>query len=90
MYQIAIKAIRSHKLKKESLNIELSKVDWNINVGDVQQYWNMFENKLIKIVDLVAPLVDHYDNVIKEIVPKVIKNKINKRNRLLKSFKKVM
>ena len=75
MYQIAIKAIRSHKLKKESLNIELSKVDWNINVEDVQQYWNIFENKFIKIVDLVAPLVDHHDSIIKEKVPKVIKTK---------------
>ena len=53
------------RYSKESLNTELSNIDWNINVDDVQQYWNLFENELIKIVDLVATLVDYHDNVIK-------------------------
>ena len=53
-----------------------------VNVDDVQQYWNLFEKKLIKVVDYVAPLVDYHGNLIIEKAPKSIKNKINKRNRL--------
>ena len=70
------------------LNLELSKIDWNIGVDDVQQFWNIFKSRQIKIVDTLVPLVDHHNNVIKEKFPWNIKNKINKRNRLLKSFKR--
>ena len=45
-------------------------------------------SKLIKIIDDIVPLVDYVNDVIKEKTPKLVKNKINKRNRLLKSFKK--
>ena len=40
---------------------------------------------LIKIIDEIVPLVDFQGNIIKDITPKPIKNKINRRNRLLKS-----
>ena len=76
------------RYSKDLLNLELAKIDWNIGVDDVQQYWNIFEDRLIKIIDSLVPLVDHHNNVIKEKVPWNIKNKINKRNRLLKSFKR--
>ena len=73
---------------KELLNDKLSSVDWNINIDDVQEFWNRFENMLIKIVDEIVPLIEFEGNIIKENTPRVIKNKIIKRNRLLKSFKK--
>ena len=41
-----------------------------------------------RIVDSLVPLVDQHNNVIKEKVPRNLENKINKRNRLLKSFKR--
>ena len=75
------------RYSKEWLNDELKKVDWNINIDDVQQYWNAFENELIKIVDRIVPLVDYSNNIVKLKPHRSIKNKINKRNRLLRSFK---
>jgi hypothetical protein len=41
---------------------ELSKINWDINVVDVQQYWNVFENMLIEVVDKLAPLTKFYYN----------------------------
>ena len=73
---------------KETLINKLTGVDWKIEINDVQQYWNVFESKLIKIIDDIVPLVDYVNDVIKEKTPKLIKNKINKRNRLLKNLKK--
>ena len=69
------------------LNEKLSSVDWNIDIEDVQDFWNVFENKLIKIVDEIVPMTQFDGNIIKERIPKLIKNKINRRNRLLKTFK---
>ena len=63
-------------------------MDWNINIDNVQKFWNVFENNLIRVVDEIVPLTDFVGNVVKSNIPKNIKNKINKRNRLLKSFKK--
>ena len=70
------------------LNEKLSSVDWNIDIEDVQDFWNVFENKLIKIVDEIVPMTQFDGNIIKERIPKLIKNKINRRNRLLKTFKR--
>ena len=63
-------------------------MDWNIDIEDVQDFWNVFENKLIKIVDEIVPMTQFDGNIIKERIPKLIKNKINRRNRLLKTFKR--
>ena len=43
---------------------------------------------MINIVDEIVPLADYVGNVIKESTPGFIKNKINKRNRILKNFKR--
>ena len=71
---------------KEKLNVKRSLIDWSIGVDDVQEYWNVLENKLINIVDEIVPLKTFELHVVKEITPKFIQNKINKRNRLLKCF----
>ena len=75
------------KYSKELLCDELSIVDWKSNIGDVQGFWNEFENKLVHVIDKIVPLTPFVNNIIKEPIPSVIKNKINIRNRLLKKRK---
>ena len=72
----------------ELLNEKLASVDWNIGKDNVQDFWNVFENKLIKIVDEIVQMTQFDGNIIKECIPKLIKNKINKRNIFLKTFKR--
>ena len=73
---------------KEILHEKLCSVDWNIDIDTVQEFWNEFEFKLISIIDDIVPLCDFSGTIIKEPTPRIVKNKINKRNRLLKLFKK--
>jgi hypothetical protein len=57
--------------------------------NDVQQYWNVFENLLVNIVDKVAPLATFINNKITNIdIPNSIKNILNKRHRSLKNLKR--
>ena len=60
-----------------------------INVNDsVQQYWNTLENVLINAADQVAPLIYIKDNSFSKLsIPRPIKTKINKRNKLLERNK---
>ena len=60
--------------------------NWNIEVEDVQQYWNVFENKTIKIIDEIVLMTNFEGGVIKEKTPKNIRNKISRHNRLLKNY----
>ena len=76
------------KYSKDVLRAKLSSVNWDIKIDNVQQYWNVFEGLLIGIIDEIVPLTEFSSNVITDSPPKSVKNKINKRNRLLKSFKK--
>ena len=48
-------------------------MDWRIEIDDVQQFWNVFENRLIKVIDEIVPLVEYHGNIIKEITPRPIK-----------------
>ena len=32
------------KYSKDVLNEKLSNIDWNIEIDNVQEYWNVFEN----------------------------------------------
>ena len=63
----------SPKLKKKCdwrrysgglLNTKLNEVDWDIDIDEVQEYWNVFESKLIKIVDAIVPLAEFCLNTI--------------------------
>ena len=74
------------KYSKDVLIQELSKVDWKIPFDSVQAYWNCFESKLIEVVDNIAPpeLANSLQSNSKSSQPPHIRNKINKRARLLK------
>ena len=69
---------------KNELCLKLSGVDWSNNANCVQEMWNDFENKLIEVVDLLAPLSKFKGEFIVTKPCPVIKNKLNLRNRLLK------
>jgi hypothetical protein len=57
----------------------------------VQGYWDEFEHKLVRVVDVVAPLVEFInDSSVKSVsTPSHIKTLINIRKRLLIKKKKV-
>ena len=64
---------------------KLSDVDWSCNADSVQTCWNDFENKLLKVVDELVPITQFSDKIsIKKTLPDVIKNKLNRRKRLIK------
>ena len=65
------------KYSKDSLCCLLSDVEWSIDIDDVQGFWNDFETKIIKVVDELVQLCAFVNNVVKEKVPRLIKNKIN-------------
>ena len=57
------------------------------NANSVQGMCNDFENKLIEIVDLLAPLSEFEGEFLVNKSCLVIKGKLNLRNRLLKTLK---
>ena len=71
-----------------SLCSELSVVNWDIDACNVQEYWNIFENALIKVVDKVAPYTKFKNNVVlNSSTPHKIKTMLNARKNLLKKLK---
>ena len=73
---------------KISLCHELSLVDWSCNEDSVQATWNNFENKLLRVVDDLVPLSCFSDKIsTKNSLPDSVRNKINRRKRLLRRFK---
>jgi hypothetical protein len=76
------------KNSKELLNSKLASVHWDTEIDSVQQYWNVFEEALVSVVDEVAPMVPFTNNTVsKSQIPASIKNKLNKRCRLLRTIK---
>ena len=52
---------------------------------DVQGFWNCYESILVEIIDELAPMELQKDKITKCVsIPAWIKNKINRRDRLLK------
>ena len=73
------------KYSKPLLIEKLTSNNLNIDTDDVQTYWNCFESLLVDIVDQVAPLEKIGNNKPSHnFIPANIKNKINKKDRLLK------
>jgi len=76
------------KYSKDNLLLSLSVLDWGIDIDNVQEYWNVFENLLINVVDVVAPLTEFVNNIAKNTKPpKEVNNLLNVRKRYLKQFK---
>ena len=48
---------------KDLLCDKLSNINWDIDVCEVQQFWNVFENLLIKVVDDIVPMTVFHGNV---------------------------
>jgi hypothetical protein len=65
-------------------NLNVNNIDWSIL--NFQDSWNAIENVIINTVDKLAPVkmfpINPPNNSLK--VPRSIKQKLNKRNRLLK------
>ena len=49
------------------LNLKLSQVNWEVDIDDVQGFWNDFESKVIQIVDEIVLLMEFTLNLIVEI-----------------------
>jgi hypothetical protein len=70
------------------LKDELDKMDWDFQDDNVQDFWNNFGNRLVGVVDRVAPLCEFKDNrVPKGCLPSWVKNKLNYRKRLIRRFR---
>ncbi len=73
---------------REALCKLIQQEDWTIEDDTVQGTWNLFENKLVNILDILIPMRDFTNNNCKTIKSNpVIKNKLNVRKRLLKLYK---
>ena len=55
--------MKDENIQVNLLNTRLASVDWNINISDVQQYWNMFEHLLINVVDEIVPMAVFEGNI---------------------------
>ena len=67
---------------------KLAETNFNFTTDDSQSYWDLFENKLITIVDEIVPLTPFILNQTLSSAkpPKNIKHKLNLRKRLLKTL----
>jgi hypothetical protein len=72
---------------KLNLQEALEEVDWNITDMSLQGFWNSFENKLINVIDTLAPMFEMKSSPMVTTDPAYIKNKLNVRKKLLCHFK---
>ena len=72
---------------KDKLNAGLATCDFDVDINDVQGFWNHIENELIGVIDVVAPLTEFTGNCTTRTHPsEKLKPKINRKRRLLKQF----
>ena len=73
---------------QELLLNRLSGCEFDYSITNVQQFWNNLENKIINVVDEVAPMVEFTNNYTTVTCPKtLLKPLINKKRRLLKQYR---
>ena len=73
---------------QELLLNRLSVCEFDYSITNVQQFWNNLENKIINVVDEVAPMVEFTNNYTTVTCPKtLLKPLINKKRRLLKQYR---
>ena len=81
------------KVVKRNITFQCTKVINTVFLGVVesnyltdllkQSFWNNMELKIVKIVDIIAPITKFSNNYVPPRIPPLIKSKINKRNKLL-------
>ena len=47
------------RYNKELLLAELSKLNLDLTINNVQDHWNYLEHKLVNIADKIAPIVEY-------------------------------
>ena len=52
--------------------------NWHSEVNNIQNMWDEFESKLVKLVDKITPLTQFINCKVKIKLPNSIKNKIKK------------
>ena len=74
-----------HRYTKELLLNEFSKIEFDLEIKDVQSLWNNIENHLIGVTDEVAPLAASSQNKTMDSMktPAVIKRKMNQQKKLI-------
>ena len=72
------------RYSKDNLVELLSNINWYEDINTVQEMWNDMELKIIKVVDIIAPLTEFVNNMIPPQIPPEIKRKLNKRQKLMK------
>jgi hypothetical protein len=56
----------------------LNNIDWSMEADTFQASWELFENKLIKVVDTLTPVREFIGNLTKKsMLPLFIRRKIN-------------
>ena len=73
---------------KDLLISNLANQNFNMEVNDVQQFWNQMENKIVDVIDILAPRKEFVNNSINNTHHSVkLKPIIHKKRKLLKRFK---
>ena len=67
------------KYSKEILLVELGLVARPTDINNVQNYWDDFESKIVKIIDKIVPLSEFKNDRAKITTPSATKNKLNKK-----------
>ena len=66
----------------------LAEIWWDYVYDSVQSCWDTLESGLVRVIDKMAPMVPFVNNsVIREDVPRQIKDKLNSRKKLLQKQK---
>jgi hypothetical protein len=60
----------------------LANEDWSCESDTVQGTWNVFENKLVRIIDTIVPEMSFFNSEIVQKIAPEIKSKINKRKKI--------
>ena len=74
------------KYTKQLLEIKLSECNFEMQINNVQDYWNSLETKLVTILDDIIPMAEFKNNALIN-THNTLQTKIYKRRRLLKRFR---
>ena len=56
-------------------------IDLTIDCVNIQQYWNLIVNPVIKIVDCIVPIIEFSNELVSKKIPLPhIKRKLNRKN----------